>query len=226
MAEPTREQVDAALADIVAAVEDPHEYATVGEHLDYWKDVARAAAAEVVRLQSVARTLSTMGEVAQRDAEQVIHDVLTADDGPGTRNGEPLAWTLAGRIALALYGESTGQAADVPQEGMSEDDVEHVCEALMEVGGWAEIDGDGTNATIIADHIRWLPGVLAEQAAEAPQPKVLAEVPTLPQPAVKASDKSMVLDGDLAAWCWVITWPEALAASRPPEAPEGGSDAG
>lgn len=41
--------------------------------------------------------------------------------------------------------------------------VELICEALMEVGGWEEIDGDGDNASIIADHIRRLPTVLADR---------------------------------------------------------------
>lgn len=31
-----------------------------------------------------------------------------------------------------------------------------VVEALMEVGGWEEIDGDGTPASVLADHIRRL----------------------------------------------------------------------
>lgn len=49
-------------------------------------------------------------------------------------------------------------------------DVEYVCEALMEVGGWDEIDGDGDDASIIADHIRRLPHILFDRfVTEAPQ---------------------------------------------------------
>lgn len=52
-------------------------------------------------------------------------------------------------------------------DGMDAAGVEHVCEALMEVGGWEEIDGDGDPASIIADHIRRLPRVLAEPILDA-----------------------------------------------------------
>lgn len=53
---------------------------------------------------------------------------------------------------------------------MDPGDADHICQALLEVGGWDEIDGDGTDASIIADHIRRLPRVLAERARSAPQP--------------------------------------------------------
>ena len=44
---------------------------------------------------------------------------------------------------------------------IDEDGVEHICHALIEVGPWDEIDGDGTEASIIADHIRDLARLLA-----------------------------------------------------------------
>src|SRR5688572_8613444 len=47
-----------------------------------------------------------------------------------------------------------GVLAGTPDEGPLE---RAVVEALMEVGGWDEIDGDGTPETIIVDHIRELP---------------------------------------------------------------------
>lgn len=37
-----------------------------------------------------------------------------------------------------------------------EDGIEHICDALMASGLWHEIDGDGTEYSIIADHIRRL----------------------------------------------------------------------
>ena len=43
---------------------------------------------------------------------------------------------------------------------IDEDGVEHICHALIEVGPWDEIDGDGTEASIIADHIRDLARLL------------------------------------------------------------------
>ena len=46
-------------------------------------------------------------------------------------------------------------------EGIDEDGIDHICAALIEVGPWDEIDGDGTEASIIADHIRDLARLLA-----------------------------------------------------------------
>jgi hypothetical protein len=47
---------------------------------------------------------------------------------------------------------------------IDEEGVEHICDALIEVGPWDEIDGDGTEASIIADRIRELGRLLAEAA--------------------------------------------------------------
>ena len=49
---------------------------------------------------------------------------------------------------------------------IDEEGVEHICDALIEVGPWDEIDGDGTEASIIADHIRDLPRLLAPPPGE------------------------------------------------------------
>lgn len=65
---------------------------------------------------------------------------------------------------------------------------EAVVEALQEVGGWDEIDGDGSPATVLADHIRDLPHRLAEHdPAKAAQALIAAgvlvpTVRTLPDP--------------------------------------------
>ena len=76
-----------------------------------------------------------------------------------------------GRKMLAKYRNSDGDSTDQAKaielwfwgwvdellrdpEGIDEDGIDHICAALMEVGPWDEIDGDGTEASIIADHIR------------------------------------------------------------------------
>jgi len=51
----------------------------------------------------------------------------------------------------------------LPAEQIHEDGIEHICDALMASGLWHEIDGDGTEYSIIADHIR----VLVRERAEA-----------------------------------------------------------
>lgn len=112
-----------------------------------------AEARELAEFQAIERLLKEADEMARAEAV-VLRERVARLEADANRLAEP------------------------PQEGMSEDDVEYVCEALMEVGGWDEIDGDGTNASIIADHIRRLPHVLADRAAEAPQPRVLAGSPT------------------------------------------------
>lgn len=35
-----------------------------------------------------------------------------------------------------------------------------VVDALVEVGGWEEIDGDGSPASVLADHVRALPRII------------------------------------------------------------------
>lgn len=79
-----------------------------------------------------------------------------------------------GRKMLAKYRNADGDSTDEAKaielwfwgwvdellrdpEGIDEDGIDHICDALMEVGPWDEIDGDGTEASIIADHIRDLP---------------------------------------------------------------------
>lgn len=76
-----------------------------------------------------------------------------------------------GRKMLAKYRNSDGDSTDDAKaielwfwgwvdellrdpEGIDEDGIDHICAALIEVGPWDEIDGDGTEASIIADHIR------------------------------------------------------------------------
>lgn len=49
---------------------------------------------------------------------------------------------------------------------IDEDGVDHIIDALVEVGPWDEIDGDGTEASIIADHIRDLPRLLSPPPGE------------------------------------------------------------
>ena len=82
-----------------------------------------------------------------------------------------------GRKMLAKYRNADGRSTDEAKaielwfwgwvdellrdpEGIDEDGIEHICDALIEVGPWDEIDGDGTEASIIADHIRDLARLL------------------------------------------------------------------
>ena len=88
-----------------------------------------------------------------------------------------------GRKMLAKYRNADGDSTDEAKaielwfwgwvdellrdpEGIDEDGIDHICDALMEVGPWDEIDGDGTEASIIADHIRDLPRLLAPPPGE------------------------------------------------------------
>ena len=84
---------------------------------------------------------------------------------------DPAEIRAEGRKMLAKYRNADGDSTDEAKaielwfwgwvdellrdpEGIDEDGVEHICHALIEVGPWDEIDGDGTEASIIADHIR------------------------------------------------------------------------
>jgi hypothetical protein len=72
---------------------------------------------------------------------------------------------------------------------IDEEGVEHICDALIEVGPWDEIDGDGTEASIIADHIRDLPRLLAHDHA-----RLTEEVRTL-RLLVAINEASQIPDG-------------------------------
>ncbi len=61
---------------------------------------------------------------------------------PGDLHKEPIASRIAQLIAAYDH------------DGCA--DAEAICETLVEVGGWPEIDGDGTNTSLITDHINRL----------------------------------------------------------------------
>jgi hypothetical protein len=69
------------------------------------------------------------------------------------------------RLALAMlwmvrgHPKGSGLTCEVPAE-LDESAEEHIVDALLSLGLWDEIDGDGSAASIIADHIRQIPRLL------------------------------------------------------------------
>lgn len=82
-------------------------------------------------------------------------------------------------VAIAVLNSSPGAVRSMPGypdaaaheiieachlEGIDPVGVELICSALMDVGPWEEIDGDGTNTSIIIDHIRRLAALVKDSA--------------------------------------------------------------
>jgi len=97
-----------------------------------------------------------------------IHDSSNAKHARVTFEGMDVSLPEFERVALAMlwmvrgHPQGNGLACEVPAEldEMTEAAEDLIIDALLSLGLWDEIDGDGSTASIIADHIRQIPRLL------------------------------------------------------------------
>ncbi len=116
-------------------------------------DIAQVRATQAVAKAIRDRLRSSWDENTASEADAFQELVMTvlgvsARDYSKLASGEGYPHTQKADIV--------NRVVDVEQNGIDAAEVEEICQALCEVGGWSEIDGDGTNASLIIDHIRRL----------------------------------------------------------------------
>lgn len=92
------------------------------------------------------------------------------------------------------HGNLMRHAAALTEERDSlREDIEDICEALIELGGWEEIDGDGSEGSVIVDHIRSL--------VRGDTPKAEAQLDVSPTPQHYAVSDQDEDTGAVVSWC-------------------------
>lgn len=94
------------------------------------------------------------------------------EQGIRTTDGrERWRWILEKKAKTGINPEHVGSdvlrlaVAELEELDLHREFIETICDTLVEVGPWEEIDGDGTEGSVISDHITELAGIMQEAVA-------------------------------------------------------------